>query len=268
MGFLDRITHYDAVRDTSIRVGYGSLFVDLEYQIYPKKKSNITNQSFSVFNWITPLADRKDIINRRTGVSYELSFRGRSRFRTRLLNELTELLFPFQFTSNESDEPLPAKSYHTNSLSVAYRSDQRKPFFYDLEFNYGGFYSGTRTGVEVELNYRVQPWGNFGLKLAYNDLQFGEPFGEEELYSLSPKIEINFSNNLFWTTFIQYNTQAENFNINSRLQWRFAPMSDIFLVYTDNYLVETDDRVDQFRINNFGPKNRAIVFKVNYWLTL
>ncbi len=268
MGFLDRINHYDAVRDTSFRVGYGSLFMDFEYQIYPKKKGNITSQSFSIFNWITPQADEKDIIARRTSASYELNFRGRSRFRVSLANELNELLYPFTFTSDDSDEPLPAQSYITNILRLNYRSDQRKPFFYDLEFTQGGFYSGTRTGIEAELNYRVQPWGNFGLKMAYNMLQFGGPYGERELYSFSPKIEINFSNNLFWTTFIQYNTQAENFNINSRLQWRFAPMSDIFLVYTDNYLVETDDAVDNFRINNFGPKNRAIVFKVNYWLTL
>ena len=71
-----------------------------------------------------------------------------------------------------------------------------------------------------------------------------------------------------WTTFVQYNTQAENFNINSRLQWRFAPMSDIFLVYTDNYLVQTDDMTDDFRIESFAAKNRALVFKVNYWFTL
>lgn len=268
MGFLDRISHYDVVQDTSYRVGYGSLFMDFEYQIYPKKKGNITSQSFSIFNWITPQADEKNIIARRTSASYSLNFRGRSRFRLNLANELNELLYPFTFTSGESDEPLPAQSYITNVLRLNYRSDQRKPFFYDLEFTYGGFYSGTRTGIEAELNYRVQPWGNFGLKLAYNDLQFGGPYGERELYSFSPKIEINFSNNLFWTTFIQYNTQAENFNINSRLQWRFAPMSDIYLVYTDNYLVETDEMMDRFKIQNFGPKNRAIVFKVNYWLTL
>ena len=75
----------------------------------------------------------------------------------------------------------------------------------------------------------------------YNDLEFGSVYGDRQLFAISPKIEINFSNNLFWTTFLQYNTQVENFNINSRLQWRFAPMSDIFLVYTDNYLVETDE---------------------------
>jgi len=55
---------------------------------------------------------------------------------------------------------------------------------------------------------------------------------------------------------MQYNTN--NFNINSRFQWRYKPMSDIFLVYTDNY----------FSTPFFTNKNRALVFKMNYWLNL
>ena len=54
---------------------------------------------------------------------------------------------------------------------------------------------------------------------------------------------------------MQYNTQIKNFNINSRFQWRFKPLSDIYLVYTDNYL--TDGLLH---------KNRALVFKINYWI--
>ena len=49
-----------------------------------------------------------------------------------------------------------------------------------------------------------------------------------------------------------------NMNINSRLQYRFKPMSDLFLVYTDNY----------FTSPLFKSRNRALVFKLNYWLNL
>ena len=33
----------------------------------------------------------------------------------------------------------------------------------------------------------------------------------------------------------QYVDQNEFMGINSRLQWRFSPMSDVFLVFVDNY---------------------------------
>jgi hypothetical protein len=59
-------------------------------------------------------------------------------------------------------------------------------------------------------------------------------------------------------TFLQFKTQRNNFNINSRLQWRFRPMSDLFVVYTDNYNAD-------FPMLN---KNRGMVVKLNYWWTL
>ncbi len=43
-------------------------------------------------------------------------------------------------------------------------------------------------------------------------------------------------------------------NLNTRLQWRFQPASDLFIVYTDNYLPAP-----------FEVKNRALVVKLTYW---
>jgi hypothetical protein len=94
----------------------------------------------------------------------------------------------------------------------------------------------------------------FSVIFEQNDLKFPDPYGKDNLFLISPRIEINFSRSLFWTTFLQYNTQEDNFNINSRFQWRFQPMSDLCIVYTDNYAVEF-----------WGPKNRALVVKLNYW---
>ena len=105
---------------------------------------------------------------------------------------------------------------------------------------------------------RKQPHVNVSVNAEYNKLIFPGEYGAAELFLLSPRVEINFSTALFWTTFLQYNTQRNNFNINSRLQYRFKPMSDLFLVYTDNYFT------DPF----FKNRNRAIVFKLNYWLNL
>jgi hypothetical protein len=123
---------------------------------------------------------------------------------------------------------------------------------------YGGFFNGTLLQMRAGITWRVQPWGNFSLNLENAAIRFPSPYGSTDLLLIAPRIEVNFSNNLFWTTFLQLNTQNNNFNINSRLQWRFKPMSDVFLVYTDNYFS------DPFLKN----RNRAIVFKMNYWLNL
>jgi hypothetical protein len=66
--------------------------------------------------------------------------------------------------------------------------------------------------------------------------------------------ELSFTKAIFFTTFFQYNTQADNFNINSRLQWRYRPLSALYLVYSENYLA-----------SDLGVKNRALVLKFIYW---
>jgi hypothetical protein len=72
---------------------------------------------------------------------------------------------------------------------------------------------------------------------------------------------------LFFTTFFQYNTQQNNFNINSRLQWRFRPMSDVYIVYTDNYNTLAPIYAPNPYMY-FGAKNKAIVIKLVWWLNV
>ena len=91
----------------------------------------------------------------------------------------------------------------------------------------------------------------------------GEEYGETTIHLAGPKTEISLRNNMWWTTYLQFNTQNENLNINSRLQWRYKPMSDMFIVYSDNYAT-TDFSTE----NSLTTKNRGIVFKLTYWLNM
>ena len=137
---------------------------------------------------------------------------------------------------------------------MGYSSDARRAFAVEGVVWTGGFYNGNLTQVVVGLTYWVQPWGNFSVTFEQNNVRLPEPYGNRDLFLINQRTEINFSDKIFWTTFLQYNTQQNNFNINSRVQWRFQPMSDLFVVYSDNYFS------DPFIKN----KNRGIVFKLNY----
>ena len=70
-------------------------------------------------------------------------------------------------------------------------------------------------------------------------------------------MDVTFNRSLFFTALALYSNQRDNFGINARLQWRFAPLSDLFLVYNDNYATE-----------NFTPRFRSINLKLTYWLNL
>jgi hypothetical protein len=144
-------------------------------------------------------------------------------------------------------------SYRFGFLQVKYLSNFLRPFSWGITIEHGGYYNGKRTTCIGTVKYRSQPWGNFSFDFTYNSIILNNT--QIHPFLLGPTLEIAFSSSMFWTTFLQYNTEVKNFNVNSRFQWRFKPLSDIFLVYTDNY--QTD---------GFTHAGRSLVFKINYWI--
>jgi hypothetical protein len=253
MGFIARVENYDALKDTVIRLGFKQVYANSSYKIFPKK-GPINQHEFEVENFIV-FNPNFSFNENNSSFGYNMMFKNTSMFRVSYDHTQLQLQFPTSFTGAT---PLPKDNYSYGSISSFYRSDFRKNFGFNIGGNYGGFYNGTSYQIEAGINYRNIPHLNVALNFNYYNLQFPDPYGKTELFLISPRVELNFTTNIFWTTFIQYNTQGNNFNINSRFQWRFKPMSDLFLVYTDNYFT------DPFLKN----KNRAIVMKLNYWLNL
>lgn len=253
MGYVQRIENYDAARDTTIRLGYKSLFASSSYSFFPKK-GKISNQRLSTESFIVWNPDGS-FNELSLSLHHSIRFQNTSRIDLRLENEDLQLQFPTSFTDYD---PLPKGHYKYTQVNAEYRSDSRKPVGFRSSVRVGSFYNGTLKQFQAGLAYRAQPWGNFSVMLETDKLEFPLPYGNATLLLIAPRVEINFSNYFSWTTFMQYNTQENNVNINSRLQWRYKPMSDLFLVYTDNYF-------DTPFLKN---RNRAIVFKMNYWLNL
>jgi hypothetical protein len=250
MGFVQRIENYDAIRDTSIRVGYKHIFSEISYNILPTKskigriESTLTN--FVVFNPDNSFNEWE------SSVQIKTDFNNASNLNFSLSNNITNLLFPTSFTDGT---PLPAKQYQYGQFGLSYSSDTRKLFGWFSNIALGQFYNGNVQGFGAGITWRNQPHLNLRLNAQFNHIQLPGTYGSTKLLLIAPRIEYNFSTKLFWTTFIQYNTQGNNFNINSRLQYRYKPMSDFFLVYTDNYYTDP----------LFKNKNRALIFKLSYW---
>ncbi len=254
MGFVNQLDNYDALRDTVIRQGFNSAFSSNQYVLRTPQHKFINQHQFSLNNSIKFLPGETSLLDWSARLEYELGFKSSSEIELSFSRNQLRLLYPFSFTEGE---PLEPGKYSYANVSAEYRSDLRKRFGFNLSASAGSFYNGALTAFTAGMLYRAQPWGNFEMNFEYNDLDFPDQYGREQLLLINPRIEFNFSKNLFWTTFLQYNTQADNFNVNSRFQWRYKPMSDIYIVYTDNYAVKF-----------WGPKNRSFVLKINYWLNL
>ena len=190
--------------------------------------------------------------------SWQAKFKSQEEFTARMFNRYTYLTDPFDPTGTDGGVELPADvGYYYTSYEVEFQSDRRKVFSYSVSPGYGDFYNGTRFVMEGDLNLRLQPTMLFSLGFVYNSIQLPQPYESADLWLVSPKIDVTFSKSIFWSTLIQYSNQLDNLGFNSRLQWRFAPLSDLFLVYNDNYFV-----------NSFTPRSRSINLKLTYWLNI
>jgi hypothetical protein len=253
MGFLQRINNYDALLDTTIRKGYNQVFNQVKHIFFPRTGS-INQIRLGVENYMIYNLDGS-FNESQHSLGLDLFFKNTSNLMIEAGYNPSTLLF---YTSFTDKAPIPPGKYKPKTIEVTFNTDIRKKFSYVFSVAGGGFFNGSILNYQLTANYRAQPWGNFGFNIQQATITLPAQYGTSNLFLIAPRIEINFSNNLFWTTFLQYNNQRNNFNINSRIQWRYKPMSDLFLVYSDNYFT------DPFMKN----KNRAIVFKMNYWLNL
>ena len=191
-------------------------------------------------------------------VSYGFTFRNRSTFTAGRAYDYVKLLQPFDPTNFQGDTLARGTEHHWKSWGTEFVSKPQSIFTYAFSTRYGGYYAnGTRLNLTGNIGYRFQPFVSIAATASYNDISLPEPWGRNKFWLIGPRLDVTMTNNLYLTTFFQYNEQTNNINLNTRLQWRYKPASDLFIVYTDNYLPD-----------NFMVKSRALVVKFTYWWNL
>jgi len=187
-------------------------------------------------------------------LSYQFEFRDRTTLSAGIKDFYTRLDRDFDPTHISQTALLKGTDYSTNMGFLQFRSDTRRLFNFGTSLYSGGFYNGKINTAEGLLVYRYQPYMNLSFNFSYNNINLPEPFERADFWLLGPKLDLTMSDKVFFSTYIQYNEQIENMNINMRFQWRYKPVSDFFIVYTDNYYT-----------GNWSPRNRALVVKLSYW---
>lgn len=187
-------------------------------------------------------------------LEYKFEFRNRSLFDVGMKDFYTWLDNDFDPTHISSAKLAKGTEYRTKVGFADYSSDTRKMFNFSGTVAKGGFYSGTIGLLKGQLTYRYQPYMNLSFNFSYNDINLPTPFDRAKFWLLGPKVDLTLSDKVFFSTFVQYNEQIENMNVNMRFQWRYKPVSDFFIVYTGNYFT-----------GDWSPRNRALVLKISYW---
>ncbi|MBN1158693.1 MAG: carbohydrate binding family 9 domain-containing protein [Bacteroidales bacterium] len=234
------------------RTGYFEMSPSTGYTFYPASGIVLSHgPSLSFHILCNPEFEMTD---RQTQLGYSIGFQNRSSLSFSASEEFVLLNRPYDPTNTNGVKLAAGESFNWQNAGISYSSDLRKLFTYSMGGTYGSYYNGSRLNLNGSVGYRFQPYGSISVSANYNSISLPDPYNSAELVLIGPQLDITFTDKIFLTTFVQYNNQIENLNTNIRFQWRFAPVSDLYIVYTGNAYTE-----------GFTNKNRGLVVKLSYW---
>lgn len=235
------------------QMGYYS---ELTYKLYPENNSLLYSGPQAGIN-DTYLPDGT-MVDREYSIGYAFEFKNSSNLSLDFGHVFQQLTFDFNPVNDaEARKFLNGEEYRWNTISTTFQSNTTRKMNFLVNSTYGGFYNGTNLNIAGQLDMRFQPYVNIAMRFDYNNVKLDEDYGSAELILLGPKLDVTFTDKLFFTGYYQYNNLTDNMNLNARFQWRYKPASDFYIVYTENYFPA-----------NFASKNRALVFKLTYWFNL
>ncbi|MFM9908959.1 MAG: DUF5916 domain-containing protein [Chitinophagaceae bacterium] len=223
---------------------------------FPKRGSVVSHgPKFLSTYFFTPSLKETDHENL---LLYLVNFRNQSVFDVWAGEVFVALQQPFDPT-NSGKDTLQANTRHSwKAVGIEFFSKPQSRFTYSFSTRFGGYYAnGSRSNINVDIGYRFQPYVNIAVSTNYNYIDLPKPWNQTSFWLVGPRVDITMTNKIFFTTFLQYNNQLKNMNLNTRFQWRYRPASDLFIVYTDNYYSSP-----------LSVRNRAIVLKFTYWWNL
>jgi hypothetical protein len=235
------------------RTGFFKIHPSIGYLFFPKSKKILSHGPELNARWF--FDTQLDKTDNESYLLYKIRFRSQSNLMTWLATDYVKLLDPFDPTNVTGDTLARGTEHSWRSWGMEYTSKPQSIFTYAFSTRLGGYYAnGDRYNMAAEMGYRFQPYFSLTMSANYNEIHLPEPWGITRFWLVGPRLDLTLTNTFFITSFVQYNQQIDNININTRLQWRFKPASDIFLVFTDNYLPAP-----------FNAKDRSIALKFTYW---
>ena len=226
---------------------------------YPKSKSIQSIEFGPQLYYIDKPGLNNQVTDRRFSANLSFNFKNMSGIDFEFTNSYIFLENNFDPTGANENSPINRGSYETRQIEMEYGSTNRRKFRFKSNINIGGYFNGEKYSISNDFNFRIDKLMQASLQFRYDKIDLPDPQNSVALFLISPKVDFTFSKNIFWATFVQYSNFSNSLGINSRFQWRFAPLSDLFLVYTDN---------SNYIENDFIPNFRTINLKITYWINI
>jgi hypothetical protein len=185
--------------------------------------------------------------------AFGMTFQSQDNFAVGVLTRYERLEAPFTI-SRGITLPLGA-TYDYNRVRGTWQTAQRRKLAFGGRVETGQFYSGTRNELVLNTNIRLAPGYIIYTTAEFNRVHLAEGDFTTRLYRLTG--ETQFSPFVTLVNNIQYDTVSHVAGWQSRFRWIVRPGSDVYVVYTHNWL---DDVV----LDRFATQDRRFATKLLY----
>ncbi len=248
-GFVPLLYNYDPITETTIRQSYYRTRVDIQLRHYAKETAAVNwirrfwIENESTFNVDNTLRENFVFFS-----PFAIRYKNSSYIYVAFGNTDENLSYNFDFLQNGNF--ITPGHYNYTFGRTGYWSPNNKKFYFGCKFEIGQFYNGLRINPYAEVSYRLLPTAVLSGSYSMNAVDL-KSLGSKTFHLAKLTAEIYLNNRINWTTYLQYGTQQNNFNINSRFQWEYKPLSYVYLVFSNNY------------DNELASKNWGVSFKIN-----
>ena len=150
---------------------------------------------------------------------------------------------------------IPVGLYNFKTTSFIYSAGQQRRVSGAVLYEVGTFYSGRRQSVTLNaVRVQVTPQVSMEPSLSLNVVDL--PEGHFTATVVRTRATYTMTPRMFVSGIVQRTSSGASIGSNVRLRWEYAPGSELFVVYTDDYDTEARPNVSPLR-------NRAFVVKIN-----
>lgn len=156
------------------------------------------------------------------------------------------------FNGNE----IKAGDYWYTTYGVGFESSSSRIVFGEVNYIWGGYYSGTRKTFSSSLSLNADKHFIFSGDYTFNSIDINS--NRLNTSEIGGRIGYNFSTKLFSSIFAQWNNEDNEVNLNYRINWKPKIGSDFYLVI--NQLLSTE--------GDLHSKDFAVLAKFVWLITL
>lgn len=151
-----------------------------------------------------------------------------------------------------NDVIIPRGGYEWWNYEINFESSKSRAISFEIETQWGDFYNGTRDRLNVECTFKTSRYYALSADVRYNNISIGNRHFNTKEYG--GRLGVDLSTHLSSSTFIQWNNETKEVNVNFRIRYIPKIGSDIYIVY--NHLMDED--------NNFNTLQNTGMLKVDY----